>query len=161
MSMLSSHPEGDQDKQKSGLNRRLEDIGWALFLIMIGALWLMPAGQVPEGTWLIGAGLIMVGINAVRYSNGIRMSGFTLILGTVALAGGLADFLGVKLPLFPILLTLIGVSIILRPSTPAKSRRAGSRVIVRGFMLGQLRSGGVETRTTGPQRPEGFGVHAR
>ena len=40
------------------LNIRLEEIGWALFLIMIGALWLTPAELIPSHAWLIGAGLI-------------------------------------------------------------------------------------------------------
>jgi hypothetical protein len=119
--MERSQPEGHQDAQKSSLNKRLDEIGWALFLIMIGGLWLLPAGKVPEGTWLVGAGLIMLGVNGVRYSNGIKVSSFTVILGVLALAGGLADFLGVKLPLFPILLILIGASIILKPSIPPKT----------------------------------------
>ena len=53
--------------QKLALNARLEAIGWALFLIWIGGLWLMPDERLPEETWLIGAGLIMLGLNGVRY----------------------------------------------------------------------------------------------
>jgi hypothetical protein len=40
------------------LNRRLEEYAWGVFLIMIGILWLLPAGAVPEDTWLVGAGAI-------------------------------------------------------------------------------------------------------
>jgi hypothetical protein len=35
------------------LGKRLDEIGWALFLLMMGALWLMPAESVPEQTWII------------------------------------------------------------------------------------------------------------
>jgi hypothetical protein len=101
----------DQEVQKSILNKRLESIGWGLCLIMIGGIWLVPDARVPEGTWLIGAGLIMLGLNF----SGIKMSGFTIILGILALGFGISDFFGVDLPLFPILIILIGANIILKP----------------------------------------------
>lgn len=103
----------DQDTEKDALRHRLDAIGWALFLIMIGGLWLMPEGTIPEGTWLVGAGLIMLGVSAVRYLNGIRVSWFTVILGIIAFGSGVSGFFGVSLPWFPILLILVGASIIL------------------------------------------------
>lgn len=106
-------PTGYEDAETMALKRRLDGIGWALFLIMIGGLWLMPEGTVPEGTWLIGVGLIMLGISAVRSLNGIKVSWFTVVLGVIALASGASGFFGVNLPWFPILLVLVGASIIL------------------------------------------------
>ena len=103
------------DTHNNELNKRLEAIGWGLFLIMLGGIWLVPDERVPQGIWLIGAGLIMLGINGVRYLNGIKMSGFTSVLSILALAAGLSGLFGVKLPLFAILLVLIGASIILKP----------------------------------------------
>jgi len=67
----------DQDQSKMHLNKRLEAIAWGLFLIMIGGLWLLPDETVPEGTWLLGVGVIMLGLNGVRNMYGIKMSGFT------------------------------------------------------------------------------------
>ena len=43
------------------------------------------------------------------------MSGFTLVLGTIAIFSGISDILRFDLPVFPILLILIGANIILRP----------------------------------------------
>ncbi len=103
----------NQDTQIA-LNKRLEAIGWGLFLIMIGGIWLVPDEHVPQGTWLIGAGLIMLGINWVRYLKGIKTSGFTIVLGILALLAGLGGLFGVK-PLVAILLILMGASIILKP----------------------------------------------
>ena len=119
--MQGNQATSNQDTQKSALNKRLESIGWALFLIMIGGLWLVPGERVPKGTWLIGAGLIMLGLNGARYVSGIKMSGFTIVLGVLALAAGLGDFFGVDLPLLPILIILIGANIILRPLIEKKS----------------------------------------
>lgn len=101
--------------EKPALNRRLERIGWGLFLIMIGGIGLVPDEQIPEGTWLIGVGLIMLGLNAARSLNGVPMSGFTIVLGFLALASGIGDLLGIDLPIFAILLILIGANLLLRP----------------------------------------------
>lgn len=97
---------------KRALDKRLEAIAWALFLIMIGGLGLIPGDQVPEGTWLIGVGIIMLGLNLLRYFYGIRTSGFTIVLGTLALLSGLGDLLGIDMPVLPIILILIGANII-------------------------------------------------
>ncbi len=101
----------NEDTAKKALDKRLENIGWALFLIMIGGLWLVPKERLPEETWLIGVGIILLGLNAVRYLNGIKMSNFTIGLGILALLVGIASFAGVDLPLFPIILILIGATI--------------------------------------------------
>jgi hypothetical protein len=105
-----------EEARKQDLNRRLETIGWGLFLIMIGGFALVKG--VPEGTWLIGAGLIMLGLNAVRLMVGIRASWFTLILGTIALLSGLGSVLGVDIPVGPVLIVLIGLAIIVRALQP-------------------------------------------
>lgn len=101
--------------EKELLNKRLENISWGLFLVMLGGLWLVPNRWIPEGTWLIGAGLIMLGLNLVRYTKGIKMSGFTLVVGVIALLSGIGDILKYDLPVFPILLILIGANILIRP----------------------------------------------
>ncbi len=97
----------NEDMLQSALNKRLEAIGWGLFLIMIGGIWLAPGGWVPQGTWLIGAGLIMLGINGVRYRKGIKTSGLTIVLGILALFAGLGGLFGIK-PLVPFCLSSLG-----------------------------------------------------
>jgi hypothetical protein len=125
MATQDNQARRNDDTQKTALNKRLEDIGWALFLIMIGCIWLVPDEQIPQGTWLIGAGLIMLGLNGARYLNGIKVSGFTMLLGMVALAAGLGSLVGVELPLFAVFLILIGASIILRPLFGKRSSDGG------------------------------------
>ncbi len=95
------------------ISKRINSIGWALFFVMLGCLWLIPDETLPESTWLIGAGIIMIGSNFVRYLNGIKMVAFTNIIGVIALAAGITAILGIELPVFPILIILIGLSIIL------------------------------------------------
>ena len=104
--------------QNGRLGQQLERIGWALFLIMIGGLALLPAGWVPEGTWLVGTGLIMVGMNVVRHLKGLRINGFTAVLGLAAMAAGFFAVAGIDFPVFPVLLVAVGLQIlysVLRP----------------------------------------------
>ncbi|MFC2160610.1 hypothetical protein ACFLRX_03035 [Acidobacteriota bacterium] len=105
----------NEKEQKLHLNKKLEAIGWGFFLIMIGGLWLLPDETVPEGAWLIGVGVIMLGLNAARSVYGIKVSGFTVVLGILALSIGISDLFGVDLPVFPILLILWGLSVVLEP----------------------------------------------
>ncbi len=112
----------DQDQQKIHLSKRLEAIAWGLFLIMIGGLWFLPDETVPEGTWLLGVGLIMLGLNGVRYLYGIKMSGFTIFLGIIALVIGIGALFGVDLPIFPILIIIWGLSVVLEPFLKKKPK---------------------------------------
>jgi len=54
----------------------------------------IPDTTVAAGFWSIGIGLIFLGLNAARYMNGIRMSGFTTFLGILSVIGGIAQLLG-------------------------------------------------------------------
>ena len=105
---------GNQDTRENALDKRLDSVAWALFLIMIGGLWLVPDGVLPEGTWLIGAGLIILGLTVVRLVTGIKISGFWVFMGFLALGSGLADVFGLNVPVFPILLVIAGLAIIVQ-----------------------------------------------
>lgn len=95
-------------------DKHIDELGWGLFLLMTGSLWLLPQGAVPKGAWLMGTGVLLLGLSAARYMLRRRPSGFTIALGVVALAGGVSDSLGVKLPLFAICLVALGMSIVLK-----------------------------------------------
>lgn len=108
-------PTAVHGESKEALNQRLEAIGWGLFLIIIGALWLIPDARVPDGTWLIAAGVIMLGVNVVRYLYDIKLSWASVLLGLLALIFGVGEFAGLDLPFVAILLIVFGAGIILRP----------------------------------------------
>lgn len=116
MTMQDELPMSREETRKKALDQRLDGVGWGLFLIMIGGLWLVPEEWgVPDGAWLVGAGLIILGLSAVRYLNGLKVSGFWLFLGALALGSGLAAIYGLDLPVFPILLVIAGAAILLKP----------------------------------------------
>ena len=114
--MSESTPTPDvQDNSKAILNKRLESIALGLFLIMIGGMAFIPKAQVNEGIWSIGVGLILIGLNAARYLNNIHMSGFTTVLGIIALITGVGELVGADLPGLAILLILLGAYLVLKP----------------------------------------------
>jgi hypothetical protein len=115
MSEQTSQPESVKDPEKAALNKRLETAFWGLFLIMLGGQFLLKDLNLPEGIWDVGIGLIFLGLNAARYFNGLRMSGFTTFLGILALVGGLAQMI-FKFDLGgALLLIVLGAYLILKP----------------------------------------------
>jgi hypothetical protein len=103
------------DAEKSALNKRLETIGWGCFLVMLGGFMLVPHTVVAEGVWSIGVGIIMLGLNAARYSLRIKMSGFTTFLGILSLLGGILQLAGWKAAEGAFLLIILGVFLLVKP----------------------------------------------
>jgi hypothetical protein len=99
------------------LNSRLEGVAWGLFLVMAGGFLLVPETQLPQGIWPIGIGLIMLGLNAVRLVLGVPISWVTIVLGSLAILGGLSDFAGVDLDIGAIILIVLGAALVLKAVT--------------------------------------------
>ncbi len=100
---------------KTVLNKRLETAAWGLFLIMLGGFMYVPETTLKKGVWSIGVGLIMLGLNAVRYYYKIRMSGFTTVLGIVSVIAGVLQVLGIMAFEGAFLLIILGAYLILKP----------------------------------------------
>ena len=103
------------DPEKEALNKRLETMAWGLFLIMLGGFLFVPAEIIKGGWWSIGVGLIMLGLNAARYFNSLKMSGFTTFLGIISVIGGVLDLAGLEGVDGAILLIVLGGYLILKP----------------------------------------------
>ena len=102
-------------KQKAALNKRLETIAWGLFLIMLGGFMYVPETTISKGVWSIGVGLIMLGLNVVRYTRKIRMSGFTTVLGILSLIAGALQVAGIVALEGAVLLIILGAYLVLKP----------------------------------------------
>ena len=103
------------DPEKAAFNKRLETVFWGLFLIMLAGWWLIPDETAPKGLWSIGVGLLLLGLNAVRYFSKIKMSGFTTFLGILSLLGGIIELTGVANLNGALLLIVLGAYLILKP----------------------------------------------
>lgn len=115
MSDQTSKPAPVIDPEKAALNKRIETVFWGLFLIMLGGQWLLPKGTLPNGLWSIGVGLLLLGLNAARYFNKLKMSGFTTILGILSLIGGIGEMIFKADLDGAILLIVLGSILILKP----------------------------------------------
>lgn len=131
--MTLNEPQAQQESvefvRKQALNKRLETIAWGLFLIGFGLVALLPDRLIPDGFGFFGAGLVLIGLNAARYFLQIKMSGFTLVLGTIAIVVGLSRMFGAELPIFAVLLILIGLYIILRPVFERRQRSSEEHTV--------------------------------
>jgi hypothetical protein len=93
-------------------NLDFDAIAWAAFFILWGVTSLFTS--LPDGIGAMGIGLIMIGLNIARSLTGRPTSGFTTILGILALLlGGLEMArpllnLSFELPIFAILLLALG-----------------------------------------------------
>ncbi len=100
------------------LNRNLEAMAWGALFIWWGITELFPF--LPHGVGAIGIGLILLGLNAARSSNGVRTSGFSITLGILALVWGGLELAGSLLalpfdiPVFAILLIVLGAIMLAR-----------------------------------------------
>ncbi len=103
------------DPEKAALNKRLETASWGLFLILLGGFVFIPDTTISKGFWSIAIGLIFLGLNAARYFNGLRMSGFTTFLGILSLIGGIIQLLGWKSMDGAFFLIILGAYLILKP----------------------------------------------
>ena len=108
-------PEATVDPDKAALNKNIERVAWGAFLIMLGGFMFVPEEIIKGGWWSIGVGLIFLGLNAARYFNGLRMSGFTTFLGILSVIGGILDLVGMAGVNGAVLLIVLGGYVILKP----------------------------------------------
>ncbi len=112
------------------LNRRLESIGWGAFFVWWGVTELFQS--LPAGIGAIGVGLILLGLNVVRSRKGLPTSGFTTTLGILALVLGSLELvqhvlhLPFEIPVFGILLIVLGMIILWRELTGKRSENVAS-----------------------------------
>ena len=97
---------------------RLEAIGWGALFLMSGVLVLIP--RLPDGAWLVGLGLLMLGLNATRLAIGLPLDRFGVVLGSGAALAGLGVAAGLDVPVFALLLIVCGIAVIVGQLRPAR-----------------------------------------
>jgi hypothetical protein len=101
--------EVNEDRDEAHLAERIQKFGWALFLILAGVLWMAPDGTLPMGMWLIGSGVILLGVQLFRGLFRLAVSAALVILGILALGFGFGNMFGFNVPIYPTLLILLGL----------------------------------------------------
>ena len=94
----------------TNLAHRLDVLGWGIFFLMTGVLMLFPS--LPEGMWLVGLGVLLLSLAAVRVALGLAIEWFGVILGAGALIAGFGTIAGIYIPVFALFLVACGLAII-------------------------------------------------
>jgi len=104
--------EFDMNSEKRKLSHTINGIGWAIFLIITGVLWLLPNRMVPDGSWFIVTGVILLAVNLLKNIIGIRStSGY--FWGTLLTLFGLMQLIDTKFQFLPIFFISIGALMII------------------------------------------------
>ena len=92
----------------------LDSLGWGLFIVLVGVGWYVGSVyEIDTGSYIaLGAGLILIGINAIKATSDIKINKFALFVGSAILAIGVAGILGYTLDLFLTILIVVGLFII-------------------------------------------------
>lgn len=95
------------NNEKREIKNRVNGLGWGLFLIMSGVLWLLPAGLIPSGSWLISTGAILLAVNLVKNALGVKTtSGY--FFGTLFILFGIMRLIEKPFHFLPIFFIAIG-----------------------------------------------------
>ena len=95
------------NKEKKNLRHSINGIGWAIFLIVTGILWLLPSRVVPNGSWFIATGAIILSVNLLKNIVGIQTtSGY--FFGTLFTLFGIMRLIDTKFHFLPIFFISIG-----------------------------------------------------
>jgi len=103
-------------KEKQLRTYDFEGVAWGLFFVWWGITELFPA--LPNGSDPLGIGLILLGVNAARHFSGEAPSRFSITLGILMVVWGGLELAGVifnlpiELPVFAVLLIVLGVMIL-------------------------------------------------
>ena len=112
MSLQDNQVSHVQKEDTQRIHDRFVTTGWALFLILIGVIWLIPKDVVPEGAFFIGVGAILLGLSLAKQLVGLKTNETAVFLGIIAFAIGLRNLLALKVPIIPIVIIVLGVFIL-------------------------------------------------
>lgn len=98
--------------EKSGIDAKIAGAGWGLFLVWMGASFII---KWDPGISLVGVGVIILGAQFARKINQLSYEIFWLVIGGLILVAGFSDLTGVDLPreyIFPGLLIAAGLGVL-------------------------------------------------
>ena len=95
--------------QKDVRDRKITVVGWVLFFVMWGVTVLVERSTQVRLQYVqyISAGLILLGINGARLTMGIPMSRLTLVIGLLAVSGGVLWQTRGEIPIYVMVLVTV------------------------------------------------------
>jgi len=95
---------------RAAADKRVDAIGWGLLFLAVGIVSLLPA--MPDGAWLVAAGLVMLGVSGFRAWMRLPIHGATVVSGVVALAAGIFIAAGLTTQVGPLVLIVLGLTLL-------------------------------------------------
>jgi len=114
----TSTTETPSSTTPKGIGRMLDSAGWGLFLIWVGASFLMDLGW---GVGLIGVAAVIFVMQVARRYYGRNLERFWVVVGVLFLLGGVWELFQIRFDLGPVLLIVAGGALLL---TLSRRRRA-------------------------------------
>ena len=111
--------ENQETNESELLARKLTGVGWGLFFIWIGIVFLADA---PLGIGLLGVGIITLGMQVARKVFNLAFEGGWLIVGGLFVLGGLIQLFNIQVRLVPVLLIVAGVVVLITTLTRKQAR---------------------------------------
>lgn len=99
----------DKRKSKDPIAEKYSAIGWGVFLILVGAVMVLPHALVPEGFLWIAGGVIMIAYRTALVARGVEASVGFVVAGVVLIAIGLSEIIDIDIDLLPVILIVAGV----------------------------------------------------
>ena len=106
----TSTTETPSSTTPKGIGRMLDSAGWGLFLIWVGASFLMDLGW---GVGLIGVAAVIFLKQAARRYYGRNLERFWVVVGVLSLLGGVWELFQIRFDLGPVLLIVAGGALLL------------------------------------------------
>ena len=116
-SSLTGSPQPSDQHERT---RQIDSGAWAVFFIWIGLVML--AG-LRWASFLVGVGVLIVGAQAVRRQQGLKIEVSGVIVGLIILAAGVWDLVAVPLPLLPLILIVLGGYLLWKTFSPKTEAR--------------------------------------
>jgi hypothetical protein len=127
--MAEVQPEVSSGAESKNVARAV----WGLLLVWTGtALFLRWGG----GVGAVGAGVILLGAQAVRRYRGLAVDGLGLVAGALLVLWGVGSLYEVAIDLFP--LVIIAAGLVLLVSAWSRARHTGGRPEVRAPSHGRI-----------------------
>ena len=110
--------------QQQELAKRLDAAGWGTFILWVGIALMWDVGW---GVGLLGIGLITLAGQAARQYVRLKPEGFWVVVGALFLIGGLGALYQLDIPMGPIVLMVVGLTLVISAFTDRRSTSTDHR----------------------------------
>lgn len=99
----------DDARERGGKERKIEAAGWALFLVWVGAAFIVDVGW---AAGFVGVGVIILLGQAARRYFKVKTETFPILLGSFFILDGVWTLFAIRVNLIPVLCVAAGLALL-------------------------------------------------